>query len=69
MSLRAIHVIFITCSIILFLGFSYWTFNFAAKHSYNSYYIASVASCVSAIALLGYGCWFIKKTKNLIATE
>ncbi len=69
MSLRTIHVIFITCSIILFLGFSYWTFNFAYKHSYHSYYIASVVSCISAIALLGYGYWFIKKTKKLVATE
>jgi hypothetical protein len=66
MSLKAFHIVFITLSLTLAWGCAALEFqNYQAGGSVL-YLAVSVCAFVAGIALLVYGIWFLKKTKNLI---
>ena len=60
MSLKAFHLVFITLSFLLAVTCAAWAF-------YN--HVAAgfgIGACVAAIALVAYGIWFIRKSRNII---
>jgi len=63
MSLKEFHVVFITASVLLFLGFSYW--GVVQYHQFHGtiFIGASIVSLIAAIGLTLYEVRFIKKTK------
>lgn len=64
MSLKAIHLVFITASILLSLGFAGWSLReYTATHTTTDLVFA-IGSVVVAIALMVYGRYFLKKLKN-----
>ena len=64
MSLKEFHIVFITASILLSLGFACWAFVQYA-HIHNPLYAGiSVLSFAAAIGLVGYEIRFIQKTKS-----
>lgn len=66
MSLKIFHIVFITLSLILAWGCAALEFqNYQAGGS-AVYLAVSISAFVAGIALLAYGIWFLKKTKNLI---
>ena len=59
MSLRIFHIFFITVSIILCIGFGWWSLD---KMEATGYYLGmGVFSLASAVALLIYSCRFFGK--------
>ena len=58
MGIKYIHVVLIFVSIVLSLGFGFWTLN----HSYQALGYSSMAI---AVGLIVYGIQFIKKMKAL----
>ena len=66
MSLRAVHIVFISASILLAIGFSGWSFrNYFSPDGVRSDLIFGLASAVAAVALLIYGKYFLKKLRNI----
>ncbi len=63
MSLKVFHIVFVTLSVSLSLGFSKWCW---VKGSEGfAYRGGSVAAFLFAILLLVYGVWFWKKIQNM----
>ena len=65
MSIKIIHLIFITLSIILCLGFGVWSIGFACKEISRGYCTAGGFGIGIAVCLCVYGWYFIKKVKTL----
>lgn len=61
MSLKAFHIVFVTLSTILALGFGVW----ALRDPTGSYGWLGMLSLVAAAILPAYGWWFLKKTKGV----
>ncbi len=59
MSLRAFHILFITVSIVLLVGFGLWSL--LSDAGANT--LIGVTSLVCAIILALYGKWFVTKVK------
>jgi hypothetical protein len=57
MSLRAFHVLFISASVLLALGFAWWCL--------PAHPVAAGVALVVALALVGYEIWFLRKTRKL----
>ena len=66
MSLKAVHIIFITCSTLLALGFGAWALNnyFNGAHARVDL-IVGILSVLAAVGLVWYGRYFLKKVKNI----
>lgn len=65
MSLKTFHIVFITISTILAIGFGIWAIrNYQSQGDIGSL-IAGVASLAGAVILLVYGQWFLKKLKGV----
>ena len=64
MSLKDFHVVFITASILLSLGFAYWGFVQYMQLRGGMYVGAALISLLSAIGLVVYEVAFIKKTRS-----
>ena len=64
MSLRGVHIFFITLSVLLCFGFAYfeWT-AFQRGRSVADGAVAAIAAAVGA-GLLVYGVWFVKKSSR-----
>jgi hypothetical protein len=58
MNLRAVHVLFISASVILALGLGAWC---VRAHST----LGAAAAVVVALALVAYETWFLRKTRKL----
>jgi len=58
MSLKIFHVIFVTLSVLLSLGFSKWCWQ-------NGFFIGTPVAFGFAVLLLVYGVWFWKKLQNI----
>jgi len=56
-SLRAFHVLFISASVLLTLGFGLWCL--------PAHPAAMGGACVVALALITYEVWFLRKTRML----
>ncbi len=66
MSLKAIHIVFISASILLSIGFGAWCLhNYFAGLGTAVDLVLGVGSIGLAIALVCYGKYFLKKLKNI----
>jgi hypothetical protein len=60
MSLKVFHVLFIAVAILLAAGCTAWSYvNQAAA-------LFGISSAIVAVALVIYGIWFLKKSRNII---
>jgi len=59
------HVVFVTCSLILTVGFAVWAFGNYRVSSQTSDLIYGIGSSVASIGLLIYGRIFLKKLKDI----
>jgi hypothetical protein len=65
MSLKAFHIVFITVSTLLFVGFGVWSLRMY-QHSGGTANLAfGIGSLVGAVALVIYGRFFLKKLKSV----
>ena len=64
MSLKDFHIVFITASILLSLGFACWTFIQYKQLHEVIYAGVSFASFLFAVGLLIYEVSFVKKTRS-----
>lgn len=60
MSLRAFHILFIILAIVMSAGCSWWAFTNGITPVFGG------ACAVTAVALVVYAIYFLKKTKKLI---
>lgn len=60
MSLKVFHLVFIIFATLLSAGCAVWAFYHDTARSF------AIGCIVLAIALVGYGIWFVKKSKGII---
>lgn len=65
MSLKAFHVVFITCSILFSLGFGVWGVRNFMETGNVVNLLMGIGTFIGAIALVWYGMWFLRKFKKL----
>lgn len=66
MSLKAFHIVFITLSTALAIGFGFWSLHDYQMHQGGAGAITlAILSFVTSIALVVYGVWFLKKLKGV----
>lgn len=69
MSLRIFHVVFIILSIVLCLGTSVWSWQYASSNNSFLYQGMGVISFFLSLALIVYSFKFFKKYKALVMTS
>jgi hypothetical protein len=67
MSLKAFHVIFISISVLLCLGFGAWCISSDYARGRTAYTIAGYVSFSLCVLLVLYEVWFLRKFKDLHA--
>lgn len=66
MSLKALHIVFVTASVVLAAVVAVWGFsNYMSPEGTRTDLTYGIASVVSGLALLVYGRYFLKKLKNV----
>jgi len=66
MSLKALHIVFVTASVLLCAGFGVWAFgNYLAPEGTWLDLAYGVGAAVGAVVLLVYGWYFLKKLRNI----
>ena len=66
MSLKAFHIVFILASTLLAIGVSGWCFRqYVSPEGVRSDLVYALGSALSALALLVYGKYFLKKLKDI----
>jgi hypothetical protein len=65
MDLKSFHIFFIVAATLLCLGFGMWSVNAWLDQRGGDWLAMGVGSFAVAIALLGYGAWFLKKLRNM----
>lgn len=65
MSLKYVHMIFVTAVTLLALGFAAWCFLSPESPKTTAYYAAGVGGILVAVGALFYGVWVWKKLKRL----
>jgi hypothetical protein len=65
MSLKTLHIVFITAAILLVLGFAAWSFHNYSISKAKGDLFWGILSAVSTIGLVWYGKYFLKKLKNI----
>ena len=65
MSLKGFHLIFITCSVILAFGLLGWGIQEFLTTSRGSFLLWAALGLISALSLVVYEYFFIRKTKNI----
>jgi hypothetical protein len=65
MSLKAFHVVFVTASILLSLGFGVWALNRYFTEGGDLNLALGAGSLVAAVGLGVYGRYFLKKLKHI----
>ena len=65
MSLKTIHVLFITLSTLLAFGFGGWSFVHYSHHDVLGYLVAAIASYALGGSLIIYGIWFLRKNRDM----
>ncbi len=69
MSLKAVHIFFISLSILLALGFAGWELQRYAASGEFLELIAGILSFGVAIGLVLYGMYFLKKVKRVSLSQ
>lgn len=64
MSLKSFHVLFISLSFVLALGFGVWCVWYNPAQGGSSYVTAGVISFLVAGVLVVYGAWFLRKLRT-----
>lgn len=65
MSLKAFHVVFVSASILLTLGFGIWALNQYFQDGSRVNLALGAGSLASTVLLAVYGRYFLKKLKNI----
>ena len=65
MSLKAFHILFITLSTALGLGFAVWCFRYASGTNHALYWVFGGLSLAGAAWLPLYGARFLRKMKHV----
>jgi DNA-binding transcriptional regulator of glucitol operon len=65
MSLKAIHIVFITVSTVLAFGFGWWELRSYSTGGAMLDLVLGGASLGAGIALIAYGRYFLKKLKHI----
>lgn len=65
MSLKAFHVVFITVSIVLCVGVGLWALREYRAQGDIVTLLAGLFSLASAVILLVYGRWFLRKLRGV----
>lgn len=65
MSLKVFHIVFITMSVLLAVGFGVWAIVKWTRDGQLSGVVLGVLSLVGAVGLLWYGIWFWRKLKGI----
>jgi hypothetical protein len=63
MSLKAFHVAFVVCSVLLAVGFGVWAL--LQRTGGTLYLVLGLVSFAVAAGLVVYGVWFLKKLKGV----
>ena len=64
MTLKEVHIIFITCSVFLMFGFAYWALRQYQQTSNPSYLAAALLTILLNVSLIFYEKFFLKKIKT-----
>jgi hypothetical protein len=66
MSLKALHVVFVSASVMLAGVVAFWGFSrFLSPEGTRADLVYGIAAVVSGLALLAYGRYFLNKLKNI----
>ena len=65
MSLKIFHLIFVTMSVVLAVGFGVWAIAKWTRDGQFSGLLLGVLSLVGAVGLLWYGIWFWRKLRGI----
>lgn len=65
MSLKAFHVLFITASVTLSFCFGWYELDRYATTKVAADLWFGVGSCLTGVALIAYGIYFLRKLKNI----
>lgn len=65
MSLKTVHILFITVSVLLGLATGVWGLREHSARGGSGYLALGVGSLTMAVGLLGYGAWFLRKTRGI----
>lgn len=65
MSLKAVHIFFITVATLFLAGFGVWSANQYLTAGGTAHLIFAIVGLVGTVGLPIYGVWFLKKTKEV----
>ncbi len=65
MSLKAFHILFVSVSVVLAVGFGFWGIREFRTRADSTALTLGVASFAAAVALLIYGRWFLRKLRKV----
>jgi hypothetical protein len=65
MSLKAIHILFISAAMLLCLGFGGWALNNYVAFNGTTNLVYVIGSGVSFLTLAAYGVYFLRKLKKV----
>ena len=65
MSLKAVHICFISLSILLAFGFGVWAVQGYSSSENLLFLTLGIASLVVGVFLIGYLFWFVSKMKKI----
>ena len=65
MSLKNFHILFISVSVVLAIGFGAWSVYTHTQESGTAWLVMGVLSLGVGVALVVYGFWFLQKIKRL----
>jgi hypothetical protein len=65
MSLKGFHIVFVTVSSILAVGFGVWSIRQYTARGDTSALVIGIVSLVGAAVMVVYGRWFLNKLKGV----
>lgn len=65
MSLKALHIVFITASVVLAFWFGWFELSAYTERKVETDLWFGIGSCVTGVVLIAYGIYFLKKLKNI----
>ena len=65
MGLKAFHVVFITFSVLLTVGFGVWGVHDFSQSGSWVHLSLGMGSFAGSVMLVGYGVWFLRKLQNV----